>query len=915
MKNIITRFMVFVMLFSIIPTVSLAADKDITKEEGLLYALQIIDEKSESVTRADFAEIIVKTLNAGEIADSSAEMGFIDVDKAHPKYGYIAAAKLLGLMRGYSESIFSPDKEITAGEAISVVVTALGDLRVQNGMSYYDSARDNKLLKNMTGATGSPLGYEQMVILIYNFLHANVLDDVVLPYQGDKPGMGDTALEKFWGIKIYEGIVYSNDCAALKGSAQEENYVRVNNLTVYDEHRYTDDMLGYYIRCYYNEVGRNNLVYAFADDKKNNVEILPLDETENGLNELKYDKKSYKYNQTTTFIYNSEVVANPSVLETAFSGCGTVKLINSDSDSVYEAIIIEQYTVGEIESINSYSETIKLKNHTAIPYDEYHAAVFKKSDGTTIMPQDIIAGKIVCMAVPVSTNGVLKTVQCDSTGLAVIESIDETEKIVTTKEGMEYKAILNTSLLKLGEEYELYLDSFENLVYAVKSAETRTFGYVINAALKGSIGNTLQIKIMDNGSNINIFEQKDYVKIRRANGTFTKSKGQEVIDELLAANGGYIRQPVLYSLNSDNTVREIWIPSKDLSVEFHVLDSLLDDLTTAERQGLYYRRPAFKIGGKYQIDGETQLYRVPRVDVTQYDEEEEFEVVNAYTTLANANTFDSASYRKYGDVDGNGDPIEGKGILTGIAFAENAINTDILIEERYDSGEGTEFASSGVPILVTQIRYGCIDEDDSEFIKVTGYTQKGTVKTFNYYEDSTLMGVVNAHRAAGLSNSKYNMNIANAQYAPIGIGDIIRYNETAERPDKNNIEIYYQNDLDNDGKSDPVSYDNLITHTYYYGGYRFYEPSRVTPATVISKQGNYMQLEVCDVSNKALDSGKLSSAVGTRSEIFSFSDVSVYIYSKADRSIRQMTSDVIAQGDTFLLITNAGSVSFAVYYE
>ena len=76
-----------------------------------------------------------------------------------------------------------------------------------------------------------------------------------------------------------------------------------------------------------------------------------------------------------------------------------------------------------------------------------------------------------------------------------------------------------------------------------------------------------------------------------------------------------------------------------------------------------------------------------------------------------------------------------------------------------------------------------------------------------------------------------------------------------------------------------------------------------------------MQLEVCDVANTALDSGKLSSAVGTRSEIFSFSDVSVYIYSKADRSIRRMTSDVIAQGDNFLLVTNAGNVSFAVYYE
>lgn len=898
LKNIITYLIILTMLFSTIPVVGIAADTDVSVEEGLLNALQITEAQGEIITRADFAEIIVKAMNMDGSVNSSDKLSFIDVDKSHAKYNYIATAKMLGLMNGYNDSIFSPDKPITAGEAIGVVVWSLGDMRIKNGMSIYDAARDNKLLKNMKGATGLPLEYDQMVILIYNYLHARVLDDIVLPYRGDKPGKGETVLEKFFGIKIYEGIVYADDYTAINGTPADEGYVRVGDRTFLDEQRVACDMLGNYIRCYYMDKDSSSLVYAYSDSKRNNVEILPLGETKNISGELKYNKETYKYDARTTFIYNSEIVTDPAVLEQAFAGNGTIKLVNSDYDSIYEAIIIEKYTIGEIEGINALSEYIKLKNVDKISYNEYRTVVFNKSDGSLLMPEELIAGNVVCIAVPVTKNGAVKVILCESEGSAVISSLDSGENTVITSEEVEYKALFDISSLVLGEEYELYLDNAGNLVYVVKAVGTRRFGYVVDAsAERRSVG--LEIKILDNSNEIKIFEQKDKIKVRLADGTFKKLKGKEVYDELLSANGGYIRQPVLYTLNHENLLREIWIVSSDLSVEFHTLDSLLLDLSEAERGALNYRKGARNMGGKYQMNAETVLYRVPRYNMEIKSEERDLQVANAYAYLVSGASYDSRSIRKYND------SVDGTNIVTGIAFEENNISTDVIIFEEFME-EVTEFGgSSQQPMVVTDIRYA-LDGEDEVYIKVTGYTAGGVSISFNYYDEdnSGFVGIVNAKRASLLQ-------VANAVYAPISLGDIIKHNPTKVRANKNQIELYYRNDLNNDGISDPISYSNLMQHQTTSSTYRFYDYGRVTPAIVKAKHGDVVRVEVCDLRNTGLDSG----IIETRDEVYNVGAIPIYIYSKSEQTIKQMTSDVISTGDTFLLVSNGGTTQFAVYYE
>jgi len=899
-KNILIYLIVLVMLFSAIPIVSVAAENDISEKEGLLRALQIVTERKETVTRGDFAEIIVKAMNMGEVANTETELSFVDVDKTHPKYSYIAAAKMLGLMNGYSDSIFSLDKEITAGEAISVVVWALGDLRVKNGMKAYDAARDNKLLKDMNGATGAALSYDQMVILIYNYLHANVLDDVVLPYRGHKPGKGDSVLEKFFGIKIYEGIVYATNYTAIKGSPTEEKYVRIGDVTFMDEQGITTDMIGNYVRGYYKDDESRALIYAFSDKRRNNVEIIPLDETDNIGDQLKYNKKSYRYDSKTTFIYNSELVTDPSVLATAFSGSGTVKLINNNYDSVYDAIIIEKYTVGEIEGVNAYSEYIKIKGNSKIAYEEYRASVFYDSNGSFLMPEDLIAGNVVCIALPVSKNGAIKVVRCDSIGSAVIGVIDAGEKIVTTQEGMEYKALCSLSELKLGEEYELYLDRFGNLVYASKAVGTRRFGYVIEAGMSTSLGGAFQIRILDNSGEIKFFEQSDKVKVRLTDGSFAKLKGQEILNALTSANDGYMRQPILYLLNYDGTLKELWLISDNLNVEFHNLDSLLLDLSESERGAMHYRKGPVNIGGKYQMSAETVVYRVPKYDLEIEDEKLDLEVANAYAYLTSGTAYNTKSIRKFGDT------TDGTNIITAIAFEAKSLKADVVVFEE-TPGLYTEFGPSTLqPMVVTDIRYAR-DEEDEEYIKVTGYTAGGMETSFNYYDKdgSGLVGIVNAKRTAA------SMDVNDATYAPISLGDIIKHNSKKARANKNHIEIYYRNDMDNDGKSDPISYSNLMQHQTTQSTYRFYDYARVTPATVVSKFDNIVRLEVCDLRNSGLDSG----IIETREEVFSVGSIPVYIYSKSGRSIRKMTSDIITEGDTFLIMSNGGLAQFAVYYE
>lgn len=68
--------------------------------------------------RSEFAVIMVKALN---IPVDTAEVNFNDVPTIHWAYSYIAAAQKAGLLSGYPDGTFKPDKEVTRGEMAVII--------------------------------------------------------------------------------------------------------------------------------------------------------------------------------------------------------------------------------------------------------------------------------------------------------------------------------------------------------------------------------------------------------------------------------------------------------------------------------------------------------------------------------------------------------------------------------------------------------------------------------------------------------------------------------------------------------------------------------------------------------------------------------------------------------------------------
>jgi hypothetical protein len=76
------------------------------------------------ITRAELTKVLVKGLGIEETA--GAAMSFKDITGQDVFSGYIAAAVEAGLVRGYEDDTFRPERAVTREEAVTILARGLG---------------------------------------------------------------------------------------------------------------------------------------------------------------------------------------------------------------------------------------------------------------------------------------------------------------------------------------------------------------------------------------------------------------------------------------------------------------------------------------------------------------------------------------------------------------------------------------------------------------------------------------------------------------------------------------------------------------------------------------------------------------------------------------------------------------------
>ena len=253
-----------------------------------------------SVTRAEFAKMVVEALGEGAAASSSSYTKFEDA-KTHWAAGYIEMGVAKQFINGYDEKTFGPDDKVTYAQGVKMLVAALGyDLWAseQGGWpsGYLAWGSQLGILKGVTGVTNdTELTRAQCAVLINNALKAPICEivryenvgmygDIVKPVYDQRDGE-----DKDWKSLLTE----KHNAYVVKGrvsqSTKQTGEIDEVQFTVELSDRYIDSTIKsgdtpVANRMKFGNTDANNMLFTYAEavvvldddtDEKTIISIVP----------------------------------------------------------------------------------------------------------------------------------------------------------------------------------------------------------------------------------------------------------------------------------------------------------------------------------------------------------------------------------------------------------------------------------------------------------------------------------------------------------------------------------------------------------------------------------------------------------------------------------------------------------------
>ena len=382
MKKISLFCLIIVMIMTSVVCVPFASatETEVVSESSeikFLKAIGILDDElamDTPVTRGVFAKYMARLL--GEVPESTAAaQNYFDVTADADYCNGISLLTKVGLLNGYGDGTFLPERPVNLSEAAKVTVDLLGYKYIANinggyPTGYAIAAQNLGLLRGLD--TNQTYFYgEDLARLIYNAIDVDVLmENGVI--KGD--GESSVTMEKVEGrtiltekLNMYkgEGVVYANAITNLNGASVNKRQLCIDTFAVTVDDLSYFDMVGCYVDyVYYQEDNSNEkvLVYAYTDEdsiltltKETFLDISGLKVTYSDAN-----GKVKKANLDTNvkFIYNGDVSGFDKSKFTTNFKVGTITLSDCNNNGSYDVVKVENYESFVVDSVNAIKMTV-----------------------------------------------------------------------------------------------------------------------------------------------------------------------------------------------------------------------------------------------------------------------------------------------------------------------------------------------------------------------------------------------------------------------------------------------------------------------------------------------------------------------------------------------------------------------------
>lgn len=747
---------------------------------GIISGYEDGSVKPESnVTRAEMASIVLRMLamKDGGVYNNI----FTDVDSSHWAASQIQTAYEAKIVSGMGDGTFAPDGQVTYAQVMVMLVNAMNhkdDAEYYGGwqQGYIKEAGELKLLKNAPGSADVPSERGVVIKMVYNALLGEYNEIRTYDQYGNPKYNSDKTLaEVKFDVIEAKGTLLGTSKTSTSGNNLQENQVEieytdddgVTRKEVFDCNlKGLENLLAQKVKFYYKEnAGLTPEVVAVVEDNTKSdtytvdaEDIEKVEGFEDGEGTIKVEKVSKVKNCAgAKIIYNGkqyEAADNDTGLtldELLIPDKGTLKLVDSDDDDVYETVFVDAYEVMIVTAAGTDRLTGKVSAATADDISATRAMSLNLDDSEDrTITVSIDGGEAKLRNLKKDNVATIKR-SLDNTVVDIVvtgESVTGSATAITKKLDESHCKVNGTTYdvaniavgdLKSGTESTFYLDMFGRIARIEAAAASgqlqsgEKYGWIMNAYYSESGEDFLvQMMTMDGKEiEMKLADNVDYWGPKEAASTTLKGdNAKTTIENLIKQDSNFVTvssigtpiRLVKYKANSSNNISRLYcaVDSKAVSND----NALRIDPTNFNGKPV-----AGGLVGGYSITDGILEVSVPKSSIDMKDASNyKFGEVNAQTYVVREN----GSSRDYvvGEFTSSTTPTllinftASADALASIGDIDTNGNNPVMVIDEIDSG---------------------IDEDDNVVYTLKGYvggTEASVTTTKN-----TVLGIIDAKSA------------------------------------------------------------------------------------------------------------------------------------------------------------------------
>ena len=528
--------------------------------------------------------------------------------------------------------------------------------------------------------------------MLYRAMHQELLlPSAVLPRGIEYASNHQTWLNYYFHIYADKGLVSAtSDMAVRGGELTQRDTVAIDGYAYRVANSEIEELFGQRVRYYYYEEDGSRYIVSAVPLRSDSLTIA-------GEELLGYDKHTYTYyengrekrarlTEMADFFYNGKSMGDS---EAYLPENGSVKLVDSDGNGIYDVVLVTDYTITVIASYSANDETI-------IDRDKAERNIYLQNNGKRVDYQIINQQGKEIKPESLMTDGVLNAaVSKDGEKVYAILSTKKVTGVVTALSDDEIvldetsyplsEKMRDKDLLFPGKTVELLLD-FRGKVVAVNTKDVGgLFAYIIDReAQNEGVSKGVAVKYYNSlTASIEVASCRKRVKI---DGEYFSKQ-----ENLLA--GIRTEAPAMISI-SDGEIAELDYAYEHTPGQHEQKDSL--HLVGGEKNTLVYFYNMM-LGNKIAVTADTVMVDVPSGGVTA-EKEKLFDV-------SKPSLLETMRYYK----------------IVGYAVGDSLSANYVL---RYIENKETRL---GVPTMIEALTYS-VDDEKETIAVLYGYNRFGEVR-------------------------------------------------------------------------------------------------------------------------------------------------------------------------------------------